>query len=131
MLLPLLRPHGLLVASHISWLRDDVSGIPKEAYEYWTREYPRIRSVSQNISAADLLGYDVMATIRLPGSDWWNYLTPIQAKNRRLAEKYKGVKAVEETLAREQTEVDIYRKYSEDWGYVFYVLRKRATLKAA
>ena len=40
-----------------------------------------------------------------------------------LRKKYKGNKDIEEQLDEEIKEIDMYKKYSDYYGYVFYIMK--------
>lgn len=56
---------------------------------------------------------------------WWDdYYTPLEKRLRILREKYaKEVKALA-VLEETHYEIALYKKYSEWYGYVFYIMRK-------
>jgi hypothetical protein len=58
-------------------------------------------------------------------SAWWNdYYTPLEKKLPPLREKYKDDSAALARIEDTQQEINLYRKYSDCYGYVFYVLQK-------
>ena len=51
---------------------------------------------------------------------WSNIKKQIQ----ELKMKYKEHQQAENVLHEQQSEIDFYRKYSESYGYVFYIMKK-------
>ena len=42
-----------------------------------------------------------------------------------LRDKYKDNKEALERIYKTQSEIDLYRKYSDYYGYVFYIFKKK------
>lgn len=71
-------------------------------------------------------GYLPIATFVVPESCWYDYYQaqiPIQ-KSLLKKEKYKGNKSAKEFIAYQQYEAELYHKYKEYYGYVFYIGKK-------
>lgn len=118
---PLIKPGGYVAVTEISWLKPNP---PEEVYSYWTAEYPGMRGVAENLKSVRAAGYRVIDHFTLPPSSWWtDYYTPIEARLPGLREKYQGNAEAKEWLDATQKECDIYRKYSDWYGYVFYVMQ--------
>ncbi len=117
----LLKPRGYIAVTEISWLTADP---PAEVREYWGKEYPAMQPVHSNLKIITDLGYSVVGYFTLPSSSWWNdYYTPLE---NRLNEKRQAYARDERALGiieASQTEINIYRKYSDHYGYVFYVMQ--------
>jgi ubiquinone/menaquinone biosynthesis C-methylase UbiE len=124
---PLLTEHGYLVTSELSFLRKD---LPQELDAYMKEMYAGLENsaantVEENIETARKTGYKVIDSFILPKSGWWdNYYTPIEAKLSALQAKHKGEPEALAYLAGEEREIEMFRKYSDYYGYAFYVLQK-------
>ncbi len=117
----LLKPGGYLAVTEITWLRPDP---PQELRDYWNSQYPAIRDAESNIDAIKKAGYLPVEHFSLPESSWWdNYYRPIEARLPSFRREYAGNESALQEIEAEQTEIDFYRKYSEYYGYVFYVMR--------
>lgn len=117
----LLKEGGWMAVTEVSWLRSDP---PEEAKKFWEEVYPAIRSIEENLNILAGCGYEIIAHFALPPSAWWNdYYDPIERKLVALREKYKDDREALLAIEAEQVEIDIYRKYSDFYGYVFYVMR--------
>jgi hypothetical protein len=58
--------------------------------------------------------------------DWLReYYGPMAARIASLREKYRGDRETLQQLDAEEDEIEIYRRYSEWYGYVFYVMQKQ------
>jgi ubiquinone/menaquinone biosynthesis C-methylase UbiE len=121
----LLRPKGYVAATHLSWLTND---IPREAEEFWAKTYPAIASVEDNLRIARQEGYEVVGEFPLPTSAWWNeYYGPLETRLADLRQdpEFKDDPIARQSIAATQEEIDLYRKYPDVYGYVFYVMRRR------
>ena len=116
-----LKPEGYVVASDITWLVDN----PKvEIKKYWDDNYPDIMGQKDHVDIIEKSGYTLIDKFVLPESAWMdNYYIPIEKKIPILRDKYKGNKEANEYLDSSREEIDMYRKYSNTYGYVFYVMR--------
>jgi SAM-dependent methyltransferase len=113
----LLASNGVAVISELSWFSGDV---PDEARRYWKEAYPAIGDEAENIARAQTAGFDVRNTHRLPAQAWWdNYYDPML---KRIAAMSNPDSTMQAVIAEMQTEIDLFRQYSQYYGYTFYVL---------
>ena len=116
----LLTPQGYVVVSELCWLKHDV---PQEAKDYMMQMYPVIKTIEENIEIIQNSGYRLVGFFVLPSKSWWdNYYNPIEAKLPSLKARYKDDKALQ-VIAYEETEIEMFRKYSDYYGYVFYIMQ--------
>jgi len=117
----LLKPGGYIAVTEAAWLKPDP---PEDLFEFWNREYPAIRSVDQNLEAIDEEGYSIVGYFTLPDSSWWDdYYTPLEANVQTMRSKYAGNEDALSVIEAAQREIDLHRKYSAYYGYVFFVMR--------
>jgi SAM-dependent methyltransferase len=118
-----LKPNGYIVFTELSWLKDKQ---PKEVRGFWTSQYPGIRTVEGNIKRIQESGFDVLDTFILPEKDWFDdYYTPLEERIKLYHAKYARDREKSEFIEDIYAEIPMYRKYSEYYGYVFYITRKR------
>jgi SAM-dependent methyltransferase len=118
---PLLKPGGYVAVTEISWLKPDP---PEEVHSFWMADYPGMSDIPGNLERLSNAGYQEIGHFVLPSSSWWtDYYIPIEARLPRLREKYQGDVEANAVLDATQKEIDIYRKYSDWYGYVFYVMQ--------
>jgi len=118
---PLLKTGGYLAVTEISWLKPNP---PDDLHSFWTEDYPGMSDIAGNQERIRAAGYREIDHFLLPASSWWtDYYTPIEARLPRLREKYLGNAEANTMLDSTQKEIDMYRKYSEWYGYVFYVMQ--------
>ncbi len=119
---PLLKEKGTVAFTEISWLRADV---PDEVKMFWIAAYPGIGSIETNTERIKSSGYCLVSYFALPEGDWWNeYYVPIQQKLPALQKKYSSDPGALEVLRNEENEIELYRRYSAYYGYVFYIAEK-------
>jgi ubiquinone/menaquinone biosynthesis C-methylase UbiE len=117
----LLKPGGYIAVTEAAWLKPDP---PAVLFEFWNREYPAIRSIDQNLRATAEAGYSIVGHFTLPDSSWWDqYYTPLEANVRTMRSKYAGNEEALSVIEAAQLEIDLHRKYSAYYGYVFFVMR--------
>jgi SAM-dependent methyltransferase len=122
---PLLKNKGYLVLSELSWFRED---LPSELEAYMKEMYAGleegVNSIEENKETARKTGYQVLDSFSLPKKDWLDYYTPIAAKLPSLKAKHKDEPEALQYFAGEEKEIEMYQKYSDYYGYAFYILQK-------
>ena len=74
---------------------------------------------------ADKVGYDIIAAFVLPEKCWTeDYLIPRETADKTLLKKYPGNKTVEDYIESNKYEAELYSKYKQYYGYVFYIGKK-------
>ncbi|NEQ45944.1 MAG: class I SAM-dependent methyltransferase [Leptolyngbya sp. SIOISBB] len=115
----LLTPQGYLVASEITWLRSDP---PEPLKQFWQTEYPLMQSLEANLTLFRKMGYIPVAHLLLPAKSWWTfYYTPLAKRIQDLLPKYTHSPDALQLLESHQQEIELFRRYSADYGYVFYI----------
>jgi ubiquinone/menaquinone biosynthesis C-methylase UbiE len=121
---PLLTTKGYLVVSDLSWLRTD---LPKEILSFMEDAYlgvPAIKTIEENLEAARKSGYHLVGSFVLPEKSWWaGYYTVIEAKLPSLKAKYRADEDAMHFIACQETEIAMFRQYSDYYGNVFYILQ--------
>ncbi len=117
----LLTDNGYLVVSELPWLRPNP---PEKIRRFMEEGYPAIKTIKENLEIARKCGYRVVSYFILPEKSWWtNYYTPLEAKIASLKSKYKDDKEAMNVLSFHELEIEVYRKYSDYFGYVFYIMQ--------
>ena len=115
---PLLKKGGYVAVTEIAWLGSDV---PDELRAFWNSAYPQIQDIEGNIADLQAAGYQQVAHFTLAESAWWDYYRPIEKRVQQMTEKYKNNSSAMEVIETEIREIDLYRKYSDYYGYVFFI----------
>ena len=70
-------------------------------------------------------GYRLVGDFVLPEAGWWeNYYVPLAEAVSAFRGSHAGDPEALEVAARSENEIDLYRKYKEWFGYVFFVMQK-------
>ncbi len=118
----LLRPGGLLAVTEISWLQPDP---PAECTNYFANEYPDLVDIDANLASMKTCGYEEIAHFTLPESAWWkSYYHPLENRLQSFRKMYVADPQRLEMIDSVQMEIELYRKYSSYYGYVFYLMQR-------
>jgi len=115
----LLKPGGFVAVTEISWLKPNP---PEAVYRFWSEAYPAMATIEENLARLSAAGYRSLGHFTLPESNWWdNYYHPMAARIEMLRQKYPDNPEAQSALDAEYAEIELYRQYSDWYGYVFYV----------
>ena len=110
---------GIAVISEMNYFSADV---PDDVKQYMLGLYPDIKTESDNIDMINRSGFKVIATRRLTEEAWWkNYYNPLK-ENIRI-HKASDDKIMQTVIADTETEMEMFEKYSSDYGYTFYIMK--------
>jgi SAM-dependent methyltransferase len=116
-----LKPGGYVAVTCPSWLTKEH---PDEAERFWSDAGSRLDPIEQNIAAMQDCGYQFVAAFALSEECWTeNYFDPRAQAIDRLVEKYDNCDAVREYAELNRREVELYLRYQQHYGYVFYIGR--------
>jgi ubiquinone/menaquinone biosynthesis C-methylase UbiE len=119
---PYLKSGGYIAVTEVSWLK---SGRPRVLKQFWDAIYPKMNFIDDNLSIINKAGYKMIGQFVIPECAWKDeYYYYIEKKLLQLTEKYKNDPDAMEILNSEEKEIDMYRKYSDYYGYVFYIMEK-------
>lgn len=117
-----IKDGGYLICSEISWLVDSPS---QEIYNFWHSEYPEIDTVENKIKQIENAGYTYKSHFISPVTDWTdNYYTPLENNLNIMREKYIENDTAQQVIGILQKEIDLYKKYKDEYSYVFYIMTK-------
>lgn len=118
----LLGPDGLAMVSDVSWTS---SSPPDEARKYWTKYYPAMTTVEDNIAAAAGQGYEVLAHFALEPAGWRDeYHRPLKDRIALLRDQAARDPALSRVIEEAQEEMNLYERFGDSYGYVYYLMRK-------
>ncbi len=117
-----LKQGGFIAVSEATWFTKER---PEVIDKFWNTEYPEIDTISVKVEQMYKAGYIPIATFVLPENCWIdNYFEPQVQVQESFLEKYQDNKTVEEFMANQRYEAELYSKYKEYYGYVFYIGKK-------
>jgi ubiquinone/menaquinone biosynthesis C-methylase UbiE len=119
-----LKPGGAIAVSEVSWLVKE-QDIPDRVMQFWQAEYPQIQQIEANVDAIAKLGYENIHHFVLPSADWWqSYYLPLESKIEILQSRYANDAEAMAWLDQQRNEIEIFKDYSDCYGYVFYAMQK-------
>lgn len=119
----LLLPGGFIAVTELCWFKPDP---PSECYDFFNICYPQMTDVKTNISIIEDCGFKMIDDFKLPKSSWLQeFYEPLESEVSSVRNKYSGEPNKLEFVEFIQKEIDIYRKYSDYYGYTFFIARKK------
>lgn len=117
-----LKPGGYIAVSEASWF---TGKRPAEIDEFWLNAYPGIDTIPNKIAQVQKAGYIPVATFILPEECWTeHFYVPQIMVQETFLKKYPGNNTAEEFVSYQRHETNLYYKYKEFYGYVFYIGKK-------
>ncbi len=118
----LLKDKGHLAVTELVYIADNR---PEAVVGFFEDEYPDIDSIEGKIELIRKEGFKLITNFTLPESAWLdNYYLPMEKELPRLNKKYEGNETALGVFEGFRNEIDLYRKYSEFYGYEFFVMQK-------
>lgn len=119
----LLARGGHVTFSEVCWTKADA---PAECVSFWQQEYPAIRDAAALLNAIDACGYETVGHFMLPRSAWWDdYYGPLERNVAAFRARHRGRPEAQELADQCQREIDVWKAYSDYYGYAFFVARIR------
>lgn len=117
-----LKTGGYIAVSEVSWFTEER---PSEIDDFWQDAYPQIDTIPNKLAQMQKAGYIPVASFILPENCWTeHFYAPQVSAQEAFLTKHKGNKAAEDFIANQQHETQLYYKYKEYYGYVFYIGKK-------
>jgi ubiquinone/menaquinone biosynthesis C-methylase UbiE len=117
-----LKPEGYIAVTEPVLFQEPAETAP-EVLAGWA-EYPAVTTVAGILARAASAGFQVIEHFPLPPSAWWDdYYGPIAAKLPALRAAHCADPAYARRIHEAEDEIDLYRRYSYAFGYLFVVLR--------
>jgi ubiquinone/menaquinone biosynthesis C-methylase UbiE len=118
---PLLKAGGCVAVTNVTYLKND---IPDELRRFWEPAYPEIATVDKFLEKVERAGYKILNYFVLPEAAWMDeYYTPMETRLKDLRVKYVNNSEALGIIEESQREIDLYRNFSDCYGYVFYVMK--------
>ncbi|MFW5821372.1 MAG: class I SAM-dependent methyltransferase [Bacteroidota bacterium] len=117
-----LKTGGYIAVSEASWFTLER---PAEIDEFWKDAYPEIDLISNKVSQMEKAGYIPVATFILPENCWTeHFYEPQVSAQIEFLKEHAGNKTAENLIASQRHEAELYYKYKEYFGYVFFIGKK-------
>jgi SAM-dependent methyltransferase len=116
-----IKPGGYLAVTELTWLQPDP---PIVVQQFWQAAYPAMQDLKSNLKTIAANGYHLIEAFPLPESAWWDdYYHPLEQRLQFLKTQYSHHPEALAAIAEAQAEIDLYRQFSADYGYVFYIMQ--------
>ncbi|MDD3107613.1 MAG: class I SAM-dependent methyltransferase [Alistipes sp.] len=116
-----LKSGGFVAVTECCWLSDRR---PADL-QWFTDNFTEIDTLAQKIAILQRAGYEPTAHFILPSSCWTEaYYRPMEARIRQFEAENPACPSMGQWLDQLKTEIDVYRRWGELYGYVFFVGRK-------
>ena len=117
-----IKTGGYIAVSEASWFTEKR---PAEIDEFWQDAYPEIDTIPNKVAQMQKAGFIPVATFILPENCWTeHFYAPQVTAQECFLKKNAGNKTAEEFIASERHETQLYYKYREYYGYVFFIGKK-------
>ena len=117
-----LKKGGYIAVTEASWFTDER---PAEINDFWIEAYPEIDTIPNKVGQMQKAGYIPVATFVLPENCWTEHFYALQAEaQEKFLKKYAGNKTAEKLIFYQRHETELYYKYKDFYGYVFYIGKK-------
>lgn len=118
-----IKPNGYLAVHEMTWLKEKP---PEEIKKYFDQVYPAINTIQNNLRIIEKCRYKLLGYFPLPDDAWWEfYYDPLEKRLKMLREKFKDNTKALKMISEEQKEIDLYRKYGQWYGSVFFVMQRK------
>lgn len=117
-----LKNGAYLVITEVSWFTEQR---PDEINKFWMDAYPEIDTNPNKLAQIVKAGYIPVASFILPENCWIkNFYKPQKKAQEKFLKKHVGNTIAEELVRSERHEAELYNKYKDYYGYVFYIAKK-------
>lgn len=117
-----LKKGGYIAVTEASWFTEER---PIEIDEFWKDAYPGIDTISNKVSQMQETGYVPVAMFILPEDCWTKrFYEPQVEAQKAFLKMYPDNSTVKELVANQRYEAELYYRYKEYYGYVFYIGKK-------
>lgn len=118
----LLKNNGYLAVTELVFLS---SNPPPPVIQYFEKEYPDIKDVKSNIELIQNEGFQLISNFTLSESSWFDsYYLLAKKELSRLNKKYQGNEIAIGIFEEMKNEINIYKKYSDFYGYEFFIMQR-------
>lgn len=118
----LLVPDGLVGITDIAWLRPNP---PQECKQFFVSECPFMTNVDALLDIIADCGFKLLDYFVLQESAWWlDYYGPLEERLKLFRTQSATDPERMGMIESVQTEIELYRQYSDYYGYVFCLMQR-------
>lgn len=112
----LLKHEGYLIVSDVSWISKPSS----KSIKFWKNIYGEVDTIENKISQIEDAGYEFIDYVIVPEDDWKGYHKKLEKNLNTLTTD----KSAKDFVGQLKKEIDHYSQNSDDYSYVFYIMKK-------
>src|SRR5574344_478239 len=117
-----MKSGGYLAVTEASWFTENR---PEEINQFWNEAYPEIDTIPNKVQQMQSAGYMPVATFILPEECWTDNFYTLQKRAQEIfLAKYPDNPAAANLIGYQRHEAELYSKYKQYYGYVFYIGKK-------
>jgi ubiquinone/menaquinone biosynthesis C-methylase UbiE len=117
-----LKDSGFMALTEAALFTDTPS---EEVMNFWQDCYPDIKTIPENERIIEGAGYNIISKFKLPVSAWWDdFYAYLGKRLDEIEGKYRKNEEAKSVIDFSRTEIELFRKYPNEYGYVFFVLEK-------
>lgn len=117
-----LKPGGYMMISDLFWFTESPS---EETREFFTEIDPSLTTDDAGSEIIRNAGFEIAGSFRLPSRVWEeSYYGEVKKKSGDLMEEFKDDQGALMVIEGLKKEIEIFEKYSGEYGYTYYVMRK-------
>jgi len=118
-----LKAGGMMALTDVFWLKP---GAPDELKEFFKQTYPAMMDIEEAKRVIEACGYHLTDYFQLPESAWWDdFYRPLEHVLKDCHRKYADNPDALVLINALDKEIDMYRKYSDYYGYIFFILENK------
>ncbi len=117
-----LKPGGYVAVTEASWF---TANPDDEIKTFWQEQYPDIKTVDDNINIIKTCNFELIHNFHVPSITWWtDYYDILIERVKEYKRDQKLNDEAKQVLNETEREIEMFRKYSGQYGYEFYIMRK-------
>jgi SAM-dependent methyltransferase len=118
----LLKDNGFLAVTELVFL---LPNPPVNVIKYFEKGYADMKDISGNVQIILNENFKLIENFALPKSAWLDsYYQPMEKELLRLKKKYQANQCALGIFREMEVEIDFYKKYSDFYGYEFFIMQK-------
>lgn len=118
----LLKVGGYIAVTDTTWLTDTR---PEEIADFWNDAYNEVETMPVKVQKMMDAGLSPLGAFLLPEECWTtNFYVPQQKAQELFLQRHPGNKSADELIKNQRHEAELYAKYKQYYGYVFYIAKK-------
>ncbi len=117
----LLREDAYLAFTDLCWLGSDR---PQDCLDFFAMENLTVLDIPGNIKTIEQLGFRLIGHFALPADSWRReYYLPLSRRLKELRASHAEDEGLMKVVGMVEFEIDVFRRYEDCYGYVFFVLK--------